>query len=417
MTVQSPSTTTHSEIVSTSEDVSKIVRAAGDQRTSVCIVGGATSLDYGLLREIPGFRVVTTGLSRVLDYAARDMTITVEAGLPFQTLTEVLLEQNQWLPLDVPHPERATLGGIVACDWSGAFESGYGTIRDMVIGISAIDGRGIRFSAGGRVVKNVAGYDFCKLLTGSLGTLGIVTQLTLKVQPLPSTRLLCAVGIEHLDQAEMCLEQMVQTLQQPAVLEILSGTRWTNREWMPVEYRGAPHAIVIGLCGSLQDVEGQQRSISGHLDTVGLKSREIIGSLESSALRDLAGGSAGADGEMVLMISVRPSKVVDVLKAFENDGVLASSSRPSMQVHAASGCLFAVYDTSPADAGWLVHTVHPFVRQMNGWAHIVSGGPPDRTLASVWGPSPEAIRVMESVKRAFDPNGILNPGKFLYRSM
>ena len=98
---------------------------------------------------------------------------------------EVLAAENQRLPIDVPAEEQATLGGVIATNWNGPRWYGQGSVRDYLIGVAAVDGHGTRFRGGGRVVKNVAGYDLCKLLTGSLGTLAILTEVTLKVKPIP----------------------------------------------------------------------------------------------------------------------------------------------------------------------------------------------------------------------------------------
>ena len=121
---------------------------------------------------MPGRTLDLTGLNRIVDYTPRDMTIVVEAGVRMADLAATLAAEGQHLPIDVPRAGEATIGGVVATNWSGPRRYGHGTIRDYVIGIHAVDGRGTPFKGGGRVVKNVAGYDFCKLLTGSLGTLG-----------------------------------------------------------------------------------------------------------------------------------------------------------------------------------------------------------------------------------------------------
>src|SRR5207248_8436268 len=109
----------------------------------------------------PGVALSTAALNQVIDYPARDLTITVEAGITMQKLQETLAAENQWLPIDVP--PQATIGGAIACDVSGSRRYGYGTLRDYVIGITVVNDRGEETHAGGRVVKNVAGYDFMKL--------------------------------------------------------------------------------------------------------------------------------------------------------------------------------------------------------------------------------------------------------------
>ncbi len=150
----------------------------------------------------------TTGISGVIDYPARDMTVTVEAGFALRDLQRLLASERQRLPVDCPKPEEATLGGMVATNASGSRRFGNGTLRDYVIGISAVDGHGTAFKAGGRVVKNVAGYDFCKLLTGSVGTLGVITQVTLKVRPLPEVSTFVVAPVVSLEQAESVLRRL-----------------------------------------------------------------------------------------------------------------------------------------------------------------------------------------------------------------
>ena len=130
-----------------------------------------------------GWAIDLRGLASVIDYPARDMTITVQAGITFAALHTILAAENQRLPIDVPRPTATTLGGAMADNISGSRRFGFGTLRDYVIGISTINDEGQETKAGGRVVKNVAGYDLCKLHIGALGTLGIITQVTLKVRP------------------------------------------------------------------------------------------------------------------------------------------------------------------------------------------------------------------------------------------
>ena len=197
-------------------------------RHAVYPLGGGTSLDFGLPAAQPGIGFSLAGLNRVVDYPARDMTITVEAGITLANLADMLADERQWLPIDVPQPERATLGGVIATDVSGPRRYGYGTLRDYVIGISAVDGRGMTFKGGGRVVKNVAGYDFCKLLTGSLGTLGVITQVTLKLKPLVERSALVACDVRDWHAAERLLAGVVTSATTPTAIELLAGPAWES---------------------------------------------------------------------------------------------------------------------------------------------------------------------------------------------
>ena len=147
--------------------------------------GGCTALGYGGIPGRPGVAIDTRSLGRVIEYPHADMTITVEAGITAEALRQVLAEQNQRLQIDVPQADRATLGGVFATNTCGPRRFGLGRPRDQIIGVGFVTSEGALVKGGGRVVKNVAGYDFPRLLTGSLGTLGIIAQMTLKVRPLP----------------------------------------------------------------------------------------------------------------------------------------------------------------------------------------------------------------------------------------
>src|SRR5262245_17199545 len=151
-------------------ELGEMVRRAASNNEAIYPVGGQTELDLGNPPTKPGTAVDMRGLDQVIDFPARDMTVTVQAGITIAKLQALLAPENLQLPIDVSQPARATLGGIIATNASGPRRYGYGTLRDYVIGISAVNDEGNEFKAGGRVVKNVAGYDLCKLLVGSLGT-------------------------------------------------------------------------------------------------------------------------------------------------------------------------------------------------------------------------------------------------------
>src|SRR5260370_13523213 len=150
------------------------------------------------------------------------MTVTVRAGITLAGLRDLLAGEKQRLPVDVPHADRATLGGALAVNVSGPRRFGFGTLRDYVIGISTINDAGQETKAGGRVVKNVAGYDLCKLHVGALGTLGIISQVTLKVRPLPEAKALVTLGCQP-GSLEPLLDQLHRGRTRPTCLDVLNG--------------------------------------------------------------------------------------------------------------------------------------------------------------------------------------------------
>ncbi len=186
--------------------------------------GGRTALDYGGMPRRPGVAIDATAISRMIDYPFADMTITVEAGMTLSALRAVLAEQGQRVLVDAPDPDRATLGGIYATNTSGPRRYAAGRPRDQIIGVSFVTSEGVVVKGGGRVVKNVAGYDFPKLLTGSMGTLGIITQLTLKVRPIPEASAIVWVPFWNPKRLADALDQLNTSGTRPVALEFLNGS-------------------------------------------------------------------------------------------------------------------------------------------------------------------------------------------------
>ena len=184
-------------------------------------------------RAGPAWPSTRRAISRLIDYPFADMTITVEAGMTLSALRAILAEQHQRVLVDAPDPERATLGGIYATNTSGPRRFAAGRPRDQIIGVSFVTSEGVVVKGGGRVVKNVAGYDFPKLLTGSMGTLGIITQLTLKVRPIPEASALVWVPFWNPKSLADTLDQLNTSGTRPVALEFLNGSvpEPSGRDW------------------------------------------------------------------------------------------------------------------------------------------------------------------------------------------
>jgi len=208
-------------VPTTAGEVSEHLRArwqAGGP--GVRIIGGGTSAAGSPEDGGSQSRLRLHRLDRVIDYPARDQTITVEAGIRVAELQRLLAAERQRLPIDIPQADRATLGGAIAENVSGPARYGHGTLRDYVIGIRAVDGRGRLFAAGGRVVKNVAGYDLCKLLVGSRGTLAAIVETTLKLRPLPETRRCVWANWTDWSAVEPALVRLLTSATRPMAIEL-----------------------------------------------------------------------------------------------------------------------------------------------------------------------------------------------------
>lgn len=394
------------------QSVDELVALMGDcyrAGTPVYPSGGGTSLDYGLIPRQQGLGISLAGLNRVVDYPARDMTITVEAGITMAELNRLLAAERQQLPIDASESELATLGGVIATNTNGARRYGYGTVRDYVIGISAIDGRGMPFKAGGRVVKNVAGYDFCKLLTGSLGTLAVITQATLKVRPVAEQSAFVRLGVAGQSEAEQVVSALAQSSATPVAIELLAGALWSEA----LGAETTAYQILVGLDGTRIEVDWMLGQLADDFRAMGLAPATITDAKSVRAIwAKLTEFPADRAAALVVKASVLPSQTVGlVARLQELDPAVA------IQAHAGNGIVIARFAHVAAEgaASWLVKKLQPLVRAAGGSLVALSTATPgELTRQAQWGHATPDSGLMLAVKRQFDPKGLLNPGRFVY---
>jgi glycolate oxidase FAD binding subunit len=374
-------------------------------------IGGGTSSAYGLPATRPGIPLDLSVINRVIDYPSRDMTITVEAGITMAALAETLVAERQRLPIDVPQADRATLGGVIATNWSGPLRYGHGTIRDYVIGISAVDGRGTPFKGGGRVVKNVAGYDFCKLLTGSLGTLGVVTQATLKVKPIPEQSALVACRVKDVEQAERLLAALVTSQTTPAAIELVAGPAWSDDPALAPLASGEFGHLIVALEGTGPEVDWMKATLVSELHAQRAEAAIVADERSPSLWQRLREFSAG-EAALVVKANVPPSRTVEMIRLLKD-----AAPDYSIQAHAGNGIILARYSTFPTGgvSRILVGRLQPAVQNAGGNLIVLSSTlSGELTRQAVWGATASAAMLMEAVKEQFDPKNLLNPGRFVY---
>lgn len=389
-----------------------VVRAAV-AATPLYPLGGGTALSFGLPARKSGWGLSTANLNRVVDYPARDMTITVEAGITMAALAAELSANGQRLPVDVPQASEATLGGAIATASSGPRRFGHGTMRDFVIGISAIDGRGIPFKAGGRVVKNVAGYDFCKLLTGSRGQLAMITQVTLKLRPLAEATAFVVCDLDTLDRAEQLLAALVTSATTPAAVELLAGPVWTRDLVLGPASGPVAARLVVGLEGTPSEVDWMTAQLSREWRDQGATQTRIInGAAADSVWSRLVEFPISGEPALVVKANLLASVVTRFFQTVTN-----LDANCSIQAHAGSGVVYVQFpEFSAADAlRVLIAGLQPAAVLAGGHA-IVYAAPPglELTHQAVWGPMGPAANMMRAVKKQVDPQGLFNPGLAIF---
>jgi glycolate oxidase FAD binding subunit len=392
-------------------ELGDLVRRAADERQALYPVGGGTMLDLGLPPSRPGWVVDVRSLNRVIDYPARDMTITVQAGVTIAELQRVLAAENQRLPVDVPRADRATLGGALAANVSGPRRYGFGTLRDYVLGISTVNDEGHEVKAGGRVVKNVAGYDLCKLHIGALGTLGVITQVTLKVRPIPDAQALLALGCDAAGLGPL-LDLLHASRIRPACLDALNAAaaRAVARA-ANVVLPEAPWVVVIGFEDNTEAVNWQVRRLLHEVLPIAARGLEARAGGASVSLWN-ALVEAGDHAEVCLSFKanllpgsvasfcIRAAEASDEVRLYAHagSGIVRGSLGGDLTLAHIQEMLTGLQDAASAAQGNLI-----LPRCPTEWK---------RSLP-VWGRPRGDAALMREVKSKLDPNGLFNPGRFI----
>ncbi|CAL60512.1 Glycolate oxidase subunit GlcE [Herminiimonas arsenicoxydans] len=340
------------------EQFKETILAAGRQRQALCIRGGGTKDWYGQAPR--GDILDTRAYSGVVEYDPTELVITVRAGTPLAEVEEVLAQQNQALAFDPPHfGPGATIGGMVACGLSGPRRVAVGAARDFVLGAVLMDGKGEVLHFGGQVMKNVAGYDVSRLLTGSLGTLGLLLEVSLKVLPKPYA--------ETSLRLEMPEEEAIRRLNEWGGQPLpISASAWCDG------------ALVLRLSGAKAAITAAQQTIGGE---------EIAGDDFWLALREQSN------------------------EFFTQSNVLWRLSLPSVTPPLALGEQLIEWGgaqrwlRSDADAA----SIRAAAAQAGGHATLFRGG--DKSVGVFQPLAPAVARIHQNMKNAFDPEGIFNPGR------
>ena len=377
---------------------------------TVCPVGGRTALNYGYAASVDTI-VSLANLTRIVDYPARDMTITVEAGLRIAELQSLLASERQRLPIDIAQPGRATVGGALATNTSGPRRFGHGTFRDYVIGISAVDASGKLFKAGGRVVKNVAGYDICKLLVGSRGTLGIVTQVTLKLRPLAESSALIWLRFSELDQIEQALQRLLLSGTRPVAVEVMNAAA---AKLISTAARCSSSldssVLCVGFEGTTREVDWQIETLQQEFKDCGVQSADRINEPDASRLWEaFTEFPTVADDPLTFQANLLPSRCIEFASRATQRGV-------AVQIHAGNGI---VVGQLPDESATIERTT-AIVNELRQLAHSAQGNlvvlqcdPEWKTQMSLCGDPEPSWSLMQRLKRQLDPNGLLNPGRFI----
>ena len=385
--------------------VAELVKVANANGLKVVPYGGGTAMGLGMTPERVDLVLSTKRLTDTPHDDRRDMTLSVGAGMTLSALNARLAEDNLWLPLDPPDPERATIGGLVAADQSGPLRHGLGTLRDHVIGMKVISAEGKLVAAGGRVVRNVAGYDMCKLHIGALGTLGLLVEVSLKLAARPQANAIVLAKLSSVADAEPLIAAVLDSSLEPVLLELVFGTACgaATAGLLP---DGA--VVAAGFAGNGQRVAWQAEAFAALVASQSLQLLASRSGNEAQTAREaLAEVHGGDSADVVLVASVLSSQVAELLTRAaalsEPRGVAMGAAS-----HAGKGLARLFLRGEEQALTEVTHAAREVVVERGGSVIVAKAPPKLKPLLNVWGAPAGDLAVLQAVRRTYDPNETLN---------
>lgn len=387
----------------TAEELAQVMTQSHRKNWRVLPCGSGSKLSWGGIGKEVDLLVSTERLNRVIEHAVGDLTVTVEAGVKFSDLQEILLKTNQFLPLEPAYPQDATIGGMIATADSGSLRQRYGGVRDMLLGISLVRSDGQIAKAGGRVVKNVAGYDLMKLFTGSYGTLGILTEVTLRLYPLTqaSASVVLTGDMEAISSATKTLLASSLT---PTAIDLLSNKLVTQM------HLGQGMGLIVRFQSITEAVKEQSARLLEVGQKLGLQGN-LSENVEESHLWQLLPEQIWKVPQkpgIVCKIGVLPNAAVSTLNHLET---LTSSTGLGL-IHAGSGLGLLRFDAEKVTAK-IIGEMRSYCNSQKGFLTVLEAPIALKQKLDVWGYNGNALNIMRQIKQQFDPTNILSPNRFV----
>ncbi|WP_199246398.1 FAD-binding oxidoreductase [[Phormidium] sp. ETS-05] len=406
---QSPIVPDAIAIPSTQEQLAEIMALASENRWAVLPCGNGSKLHWGGIVSGANLLISTHRLNRLVEHAAGDLTATVEAGMTYSQLQTILAEKGQFLALDPTHPQTATIGGIVATGDAGSLRQRYGSVRDQVLGISFVRADGQIAKAGGRVVKNVAGYDMMKLFTSSYGTLGILTQITFRLYPLPaaSQTVMLTGGPDAIATATANLLSSSLT---PVAADILSPTLVEKLQ----SAKGM--GLLVRFQSIPESVAEQRRAVIEIGNQLSLQHTSYSDDAEANLWQQLTElmRDDAKSGEITCKIGVRSAEAVTTLVKFHS---LASTAEEFSlylgTIHAGSGLGWLRFAGETSSVLALIDSIRRECQSEGGFLTVLSAPIEVKLQTDVWGYTGNALDLMQTIKKQFDPAYLLSPKRFI----
>jgi len=400
------------------EEVSEILRACSRAKAAVVPWGAGCYMGVGGVPERIEIVLGLGRLVRIIEHEPGDMTSTVQAGLVLRDFQAALGRQGQFLALNPPMADRATIGGILAANASGPRRLRYGTARDLLIGIRVVHADGTVTKGGAKVVKNVTGYDMNKLYVGSLGTLGVIVEATFRLHPTPAMERTWVASFSTASRAHEAVVSILASPLVPSALELLSGSAAAEvgRGSAVLPDSKGP-LLAVAVASIPEAVEAQLHSVRETVAKAGGGDGEILdGEVQRRFWAAVTNYDAGK-GAVVLKASVLLSKVALAVDLGER---LAARYGLLVAAISEAGTGVVRYYLRAEGGGTdrtarlaeSVKAVRAFATEAKGSLVVLEAPVEVKAAVDVWGPVGKGLGLMQALKAEFDPDRILNPGRF-----
>ena len=392
------------------QEIQDVLRFAAKQDLSVMPAGAGTKLGIGNLPQKVDVVLATTRLNNVIEYEPADLTVTVEAGISLAVLQTELAKYRQFLSLNPPYADRCTIGGIVSTNASGSLRLRYGTARNQVLGLKVVHANGTVVKSGGKVVKNVAGYDLNKLYIGAFGTLGIITEVALKLSPIPTRQAILTADFRNVQDAVDTGLSIVGSQTLPLFVNLFANA---DPRLSEVSATKNEPVLTVGFGGDTETVAWQLTQCQEIVEQNGAMGVTIVEDESQQHLQEFSADNR----DIELVIAKLNLKRTDIAEFVARIGDASWASDVQMMALLGSGVLYlTVPITSDTDFQKFADTFTQLRQSaMKAQGNLIIETAPSelKRHIDVWGSVGGTLSLMKQVKAKFDPNGLLNPGRFI----
>jgi glycolate oxidase FAD binding subunit len=402
----------------TVEQISKIMKLAQREKKKISIFGNNSECNFGAAIESFDLGISLNRMNKILSHEVADLTVTVEAGMNLAALQQSLKSKKQFLPLDPVNAENRTLGGIVSANSSGPWRLRYGVCRDLVLGLKVVQPDGTVIRTGGKTVKNVAGYDLSKLFIGSIGTLGVITEITFKLFPLPADSLSICVGFNSFER----IPGFARAISSSKL--IINRCEYFNRIFASEHFSdiiefSAPHVLIFDVQGNSAMVTTTVQKLQEMAHDAGAIAIQSFREKDESKFWNQINQADCQNTCLHIQIAVPRSCFGDVVTSAEKVST-EQKSPAAIQSHAGNGIVNLFWNGAIDGSHDLIENWRSTIKALRQSAESYGGSLTVhhapialRSPELVWGEEKKSFALMKAIKSKYDVYQVIAGGRFL----